>query len=279
VLITNMAGTVSGTVALTASAMAAGTYTVMNVQFRVDGEAVGAPDASAPYSYNWDSGTVADGVHLISAVVTDNVGQTATSAAVSLTVSNNATIPVTLSSGLLFPTVTTTATGSGSFTVNTANGAISGNVMLSGITVTGAEIGDAYAGASSAALFTLTVNAGNAAEWDVPASTSLNAGQLADFVAGKLYVLVRTAANPNGELRAQLLPSGFSIKVATLTGGAEVPPVVSGASGLVAATVDSTGMTAAVHVNVSGISATGAELDDCLRARPALCLAPLAWMP
>ena len=81
------------------------------------------------------------------------------------------------------------------------------------------------------------------------------------MVAGKMYVLVRTAANPNGELRAQLLPSGFGIKLATLTGAAEVPAVVSGGSGLAVATVDSTGMPAAVHVHLSGISATGAEVD------------------
>ena len=43
VSITNMAGTVSGTVTLTAMAAGAGTYTVANVQFRVDGAAVGAP--------------------------------------------------------------------------------------------------------------------------------------------------------------------------------------------------------------------------------------------
>jgi len=248
-------------VALTATATAAGAYTVMNVQFRVDGMAVGAADTSMPYSYSWDTGTVADGAHLISAVVTDSVGQTATSANVSLMVSNTATFPVTMTSGLLFPAVTTSATGSGSFMINTASGAISGNILVSGITVTGAEIGDAYAGASSTAVFALTADGSVANQWDVPASTTLDAAHRADLAAGKLYVLVRTAANPNGELRAQLLPTGFSIKVATLTGGAEVPPVVTSASGLAAVTVNSAGMMAAVHVNVSGIAATGAELD------------------
>jgi hypothetical protein len=271
-----MAGTVGGTVALTATATAAGAYTVKNVQFRVDGTAVGTADTTMPFSYSWDTGSVADGAHLISAVVTDSASQTATSANVSLTVSNNTTLPATLTSGLLFPRVTTAATGSGSFTINMANGNISGNVMLSAITVTGAEIGDAYAGASSVALFSLTQNAGNANQWDVPAATSLSAGQRADLAAGKLYVLVRSAANPNGELRAQLLPSGFSIKVATLTGGAEVPAVVSSASGLVAVTVDSTGLKAAVHVNVSGISATGAALDTGAVGVVGIQLAPLS---
>jgi hypothetical protein len=196
---------------------------------------------------------------------------------VTLTVSNAGTYPVTLTSGLLFPAVTTAATGSGSFTINYATGQISGNIVLTGITVTGAEIGDAYAGSSSAALFSLNPNVGNANEWDVPtAFGGLDAGQRADLAAGKLYVLVRSAANPNGELRAQLLPTGFSVKVAALTGGAEVPPVVTSASGMVAVTMDSAGMMAAVHVNVSGISATGAEVDDCLPGMACSMLAPLA---
>jgi len=180
---------------------------VTSVQFKVDGVAVGAADTTAPYSYSWDSSSVADGSHMVSATVTDSVGQMATSTSVTLMVSNAGTYPVTLTSGLLFPAVTTAATGSGSFTINYANGDTSGSVMLAGIVVTGAEIGDAYAGASSTALFALTQNAGNANEWDVPASTTLDAGQRADLAAGKLYVLVRSAANPNGELRAQLLRS------------------------------------------------------------------------
>ncbi|HMI36647.1 MAG TPA: CHRD domain-containing protein [Steroidobacteraceae bacterium] len=276
VVMATAAGTVSGTVALSATAMAAGTYTVMSVQFKVDGTAVGAADTTAPYSYSWDSSSVADGSHMVSATVTDSVGQTATSASVTLTVNNAGTYPVTLTSGLLFPAVTTAATGSGSFTINYATGDTSGSVMLTGIVVTGAEIGDAYAGASSTALFALTQNAGNANEWDVPASTTLDAGQRADLAAGKLYVLVRTAANPNGELRAQLLPTGISVKVAALTGGAEVPAVVTSASGMVAVTVDSTGMMAAVHVNVSGLSATGAELDTGAAGAVGTQLAPLA---
>src|SRR5258706_5856083 len=276
VVMTTAAGTVSGTVALSATAMAAGTYTVMSVQFKVDGAAVGTADTTAPYSYSWDSSSVADGSHMVSATVTDSVGQMATSTSVTLTVNNAGTYPVTLTSGLLFPAVTTAATGSGSFTINYANGDTSGSVMLAGIVVTGAEIGDAYAGASSTALFALTQNAGNANEWDVPASTTLDAGQRADLAAGKLYVLVRSAANPNGELRAQLLPTGFSVKVAALTGRAEVPAVVTNASRIVAVTMDSAGMMAAVHVNVSGISATGAEVDDCLPGMACSMLAPLA---
>ena len=101
VSISNVAGTVNGTVTLTASAAAKGTYTVSNVQFKVDGMAVGTADTMSPYSYDWDSTSVPDGAHQITAVVTDSAAQTATSAMVALTVSNNGTFAVTLAANQL----------------------------------------------------------------------------------------------------------------------------------------------------------------------------------
>jgi hypothetical protein len=265
VAITNATGTVGGTVTLTANASAAGSYTVSSVQFLVDGTAVGAADTTAPYSYAWDTTKVADGAHQIAAKVTDSAAQTATSTAVTLTVSNNGSYAVTLAANQIFPAPVTTATGSGTIMVNTASGAISGNVLLSGITPTGVEIGDAYAGTQGPTLITLVQNGANANQWDLPAAATLTAPQLADLAGGKLYVLVRTAAYPNGELRAQMLPPGLALKFAALTGGEEVPPIVSAGTGQIAVTVDATGLKAAVHVNVAGITPTGAELTNGAR--------------
>ena len=261
VSISNVAGTVSGTVTLTASAAAKGTYTISSVQFKVDGTAVGTADTLSPYSYDWDSTSVPDGAHQITAVVTDSAAQTATSAMVALTVSNSGTFAVTLAADQLFPVPVTSATGSGSFTVNKVSGAASGSVTLTGVALNSVvELGDAYAGAQSIAVITLTQDPVNANLWNVPASTTLSAPQRADLAAGKFYVLVHSAAFPNGELRAQLLPAGITVKFAALTGAAEVPSVASAASGQIAVTVDSVGLMAAAHVTVSGLAVTGAEI-------------------
>ena len=260
VSISNVAGTVNGTVTLTASAAAKGTYTVSNVQFKVDGMAVGTADTLSPYSYDWDSTSVPDAAHQITAVVTDSAAQTATSAMVALTVGNNGTFAVTLAANQLFPVPVTSATGSGSFTVNKISGPASGSVTLAGVIPTIVELGDAYAGAQSLAVITLTQDAVNANLWNVPASSTLSAPQRADLAAGKFYVLVRSAAFPNGELRAQLLPAGIAIKFGALTGSDEVPPVVTSGTGQIAVTVDAAGLHAAVHVTVAGILANGAEL-------------------
>jgi hypothetical protein len=73
---------------------------VAGVQFMLDGVALGASDTSAPYSTTWDSTTVADGLHTLSAQASDAAGNTAT-ATVSVSVSNGGgtdTTPPTVAS-------------------------------------------------------------------------------------------------------------------------------------------------------------------------------------
>ncbi len=170
------------------------------------------------------------------------------------------TITVKLAADQLFPQPASVASGSGTFTVDASTRALSGNIVLNGVSPTGVELGDAYAGAQSAALIMLSMDAGNANQWDIPVGTSLTAQQLADLNSGKLYVLVRSASYTDGELRAQLVPSGITVKFAALSGSAQVPPVATTGTGQVAVTVDSTNMRAAANINVSGLAATGAEM-------------------
>ncbi len=76
----------SGNVTLSASA--SDNSGITSVQFMVDGVNVGAADTTAPYSYVWNSASVANGAHNISATVTANDGKTATASAVTIQVSN-----------------------------------------------------------------------------------------------------------------------------------------------------------------------------------------------
>ncbi len=82
--------TVSGTVAVTANANDASG--VANVALLIDGTVVGSPDTTAPYSFSWNSASVANGSHTISARATDTAGNVATSPVITVTV-NNATPP------------------------------------------------------------------------------------------------------------------------------------------------------------------------------------------
>jgi hypothetical protein len=80
--------TVSGTVPVAATA--SDNVAVSSVQFLLDGKALGAPVTSAPYAIRWDTTTAAAGAHAIAARALDGAGNTATSAAVSVTVQNPA---------------------------------------------------------------------------------------------------------------------------------------------------------------------------------------------
>ena len=99
-------GTVSGTVTL--SANASDNVGVVGVQFLVDNNPVAAEDITAPYGVSWNTATVANGTHILTARARDAAGNTATSAPVTVNVANAAT-PGTfqnevLATGLDLPT-------------------------------------------------------------------------------------------------------------------------------------------------------------------------------
>jgi RHS repeat-associated protein len=78
---------------VTLSAAASGSSPLTQVQFFVDGAAVGTA-TQAPWSVSWNSASVANGSHTITARATDSAGNRTTSAGVSVTV-NNFTAPTT----------------------------------------------------------------------------------------------------------------------------------------------------------------------------------------
>lgn len=80
--------TVSGTVALGASLGPSSTAAVTAVQYVLDGEPLGSPVRSAPFTYDWATAAAAPGVHLVSAQVTDAAGTIVTAPARSLTVAD-----------------------------------------------------------------------------------------------------------------------------------------------------------------------------------------------
>lgn len=91
VAITAPAGGATVTGTITISATASDDQAVAGVRFRVDGADVGTEDTTAPYSYSWDTRTVPNGTHVLTAVARDTGNNQTTSSPVSVTVSN--TIP------------------------------------------------------------------------------------------------------------------------------------------------------------------------------------------
>jgi len=112
-------GTVSGTI--TVSANAYDNVGVARVEFRVNGVTV-ATDAASPYAFSWTTSSVGDGNATITAVAYDSAGNSATSAPVTLLVSNapvGDTTPPTVS--LLSPSAGSTLTGQVSVSISAAD--------------------------------------------------------------------------------------------------------------------------------------------------------------
>jgi hypothetical protein len=86
--------TVSGTIAV--SATASDDVGVASVQFTVDGAAVGSLDTAAPFTIQWNSSTVQNGLRAISAVARDAAGNTTQAVAVLVNVSNTQPSPTGL---------------------------------------------------------------------------------------------------------------------------------------------------------------------------------------
>jgi hypothetical protein len=59
---------------------------VAGVQFMLDGANLGTEDTVSPYSVSWNTDSASSGTHSLTAVARDAAGNTATSAAVSVTV-------------------------------------------------------------------------------------------------------------------------------------------------------------------------------------------------
>jgi hypothetical protein len=79
--------TVSGA-SVTLSANASDNVGVVGVQFKVDGSNAGSEDTTSPYSIAWNSMTVTNGTHTITAVARDAAGNTTTSSSVSVNTNN-----------------------------------------------------------------------------------------------------------------------------------------------------------------------------------------------
>jgi PKD repeat protein len=115
-------GTVSGTINV--SGDASDTNGIANVQFRVDGMNIGVADTTAPYGVSWSTSSVANGSRVLTAVATDRAGNQATSAGVTVTVSNTWTVPGGLVAAYTFAegTGATTADVSGNGNTGTLAG-------------------------------------------------------------------------------------------------------------------------------------------------------------
>ena len=106
--------------------------------------------------------------------------------------------PVTTNSNLKADATATLDISTSVLTVNGTYSYLTGPVTAQHIR------GPAAAGAIAPIVFTLT-NTATAAQGSFTGSFTLSASQISDLNSGSYYINLETAANPNGEVRGQLL--------------------------------------------------------------------------
>jgi Bacterial Ig domain/Right handed beta helix region len=80
--------TLADTVTVSADASAIAPASISSIQFLLDGSNLGSAVTSSPYAISWSTGSAGNGAHTLSALATDNYGNTATASSISLTVAN-----------------------------------------------------------------------------------------------------------------------------------------------------------------------------------------------
>ena len=120
----------------------------------------------------------------------------------SMGMSGGKSVNVNLSGTEEVPPVSTSARGSGSFTVG-ADGAVKGSVSTTGVQGTMAHIHRGAKGQNGPVVIPLTKSGDTYA---APDGAKLSEADQSAFKAGNLYVNVHSAANKGGEVRGQLQP-------------------------------------------------------------------------
>ncbi len=125
------------------------------------------------------------------------------------------------------PPVTTTATGTGVFSVDLQTRALSARVVTSGLTATAAHIHAGAIGVNAPVAVGFVQTEPGSGIWVPPANTILTPEQFQSFLNGGTYFNVHSAAFPGGEIRGQIGRDVFDV---VLTGAQENPPVTGGGS-------------------------------------------------
>jgi hypothetical protein len=122
---------------------------------------------------------------------------------IGFTLAHAADVKVKLSGAEETPPVTTSASGSATFTIG-ADKSVKGKVTTTGMEGIAAHIHVGAPGEAGPPVITLVK--GDKGEWTVPPGALLTDEQLASYKAGNLYVNVHSAEHKPGEIRGQLKP-------------------------------------------------------------------------
>ncbi len=169
-----------------------------------------------------------------------------------------------LNGGQEVPAVTTNAVGVAAFSLNSTRDTMCVNMTVTGLSgaITGVHIHSGAAGSLGPVIFDLTgFLSGNSLTVSITGS-NLTPALLSNYLKGKMYLNVHTAANPNGEIRGQIIPESDVQFVSNLTGAQQTPAVATNAVGMGTFALSKHNGKLLVRVVANGLSGaiTGAHL-------------------
>jgi hypothetical protein len=202
---------VSGNVMLSASA--SGPHPINSVQYLLDGQPIGSPVSTPPYSVPWTVGSTTPGFHYLSAQATDSAGFIGTAPAVSVFVPDGRKV-----GAVSFDTVVTQG-GSTSVTTPVFSTSASGDVLLAFVGTDGPRSGQTSTVTGAGLNWTLVKRAntqgGDSEIWTAtaPAGTALtnvtvNSTESQANFNQTLTVLALSGASGVGASAAAGAPSG-----------------------------------------------------------------------
>lgn len=158
------------------------------------------------------------------------------------------------------PSVTTNATGTGSFVLNEEMTELSYEITVCDLSgsIAAAHFHNGAFGVAAGVVRNITFTGNTASgKWGATDVTQPLTSQLVqELLAGRIYVNVHTAANPGGEIRGQLTNVGLQ---ASLNGAQEVPPVTTNATGTASIELSADRTSLKYEVTVCDLSGTIAQ--------------------
>ncbi|HET7753799.1 MAG TPA: CHRD domain-containing protein [Anaeromyxobacteraceae bacterium] len=173
------------------------------------------------------------------------------------------------------PPTSSTGFGEGVLIVDDATGKPGGFIVNS--TLTSANAAHVHLGPEGTAGGIILPLSGGPSLWVVPdGAAALTAEQRTAFAAKNLYYNVHTAANPGGEIRGQLRRGG-AVRIASLDGAQETPPVTTTAfgAGLLALDNGTSGEVGGFIITFGLVSPNAAHVHGGARGAPGGILVPL----
>jgi hypothetical protein len=173
------------------------------------------------------------------------------------------------------PPVGSSATGTAAVIVNADKSMLRYHVSINGLTPISAHIHRGIAGIAGPVVHPLTPVAGI-----MDGTIAITATDVQDLVDGHLYINAHTVANPNGEIRGQLISPSEVLYSAVLNGQNVSPAVTTTATGGAQFIVDPgaksmryeatfTGLVATAAAIRSGIAGTNGAVIYALTVNPA----------